>query len=104
MIFHHMVRLLDPTEQPTGGPRNTHSTTIGMGSLLALVIGTSLNELTFELRDDDRSELVRLWPIRSDLIQWPSRGFVTDNAADDIANTLSRIAGLPSALPRMLRP
>jgi hypothetical protein len=57
MMFHHMVKLLAPTEKPTGGRRNTHSMVIGMGSLLALVIGTSLNDLTFELRDDDESAL-----------------------------------------------
>jgi hypothetical protein len=104
MIFHHMVRLLDPAEKPTGGPRNTHSTTIGMGYLLALVIGTSLNELTFELSDDDRSGLVRLWPIRDETIRWPARGILNDAAAGQIANTLSKVAGLPDAMPRMLRP
>ena len=102
MIFHHMVKLLAPTDKPTGGARNTHSTVIGMGSLLALVIGTSLNDLTFELRDDDESALVRLWPIRNETIGWPPFDVIDDVGADLIANTLSRIAGLPDALPRML--
>jgi len=82
MIFHHMVRLLDSAEKPTGGPRNTHSTTIGTDSLLALVIGTSLGDLTFELRDDDRSQLVCVWPFRNDLIQWPARRSIDVAAAD----------------------
>jgi hypothetical protein len=104
MMFHHMVRLLDSSEKPTGGSRNTHSTVIGMGSLLALVIGTSRKDLTFELRDNDGSALVRIWPIRSDTIRWPPVNVIGDAEADVIANTLSRISGLPDVLPRMLRP
>jgi hypothetical protein len=104
MIFHHMVKLLPPADKPTGGPRNTHATVIGMGSLIVLVMGTSLNELTFELGDNDESALVRLWPIRNDTIRWPPPNVIGDAGADVIASTLSRIAGLPDALPRMLPP
>jgi hypothetical protein len=104
MIFHHMVKLLAHTEKPSGGPRNTHSTVMGMGSLLALVIGTSRNNLTFEIGDSHESALVRLWPIRNDIIRWPPPDVIGDVGADVIANTLSRIAGLPNALPRMLQP
>jgi hypothetical protein len=77
---------------------------IGMGSLLALVIGTSRNDLTFELGDSDESALVRLWPIQNDIIRWPPPDVIGDVGADVIANILSRIAGLPNALPRMLQP
>jgi len=97
-VYHHMIRFDSAApKEVSSGSRNTHSTTIGMGNLLFHIMGTSVQDLTFELNDDEVSNLIRIWPIKQSQIRWPARGAIDDRGADYIANTLSRIAGHPDA-------
>ena len=66
------------------------------GNLFVQIVGTSTGA-KFAVADDSVSDLRRIWPANTDAISWPPIGMLNDEKADFVANSLSRLSGIPSS-------
>jgi hypothetical protein len=95
-ISHHMAVLPTKTTKPGEIAPNTHFTSFGIGNLFVQIVGTSTGA-KFAVADDSVSDLRRIWPANTDAISWPPIGMLNDEKADFVANSLSRLSGIPSS-------
>jgi hypothetical protein len=97
-MSHHICALKPPkTLGPSEiAPPDTQFTSIGMGHLFIQVVSTTTG-LEFGPDDDSVTDLRRIWPpTRRDML-WAPVSPLSDIAADYIAGSLARIAGIPAS-------
>ena len=95
-ISHHIAALFpSKTDKPESAPPDTHLTCMGIGHFFVCAVATT-DIRRFSLKDDSVSDLRCIWPVRLDRLSWPPAGMLTDDKADYIAASLSRVAGIPS--------
>jgi hypothetical protein len=99
-ISHHMCALgpalskpLKPSEK---APPDTQFTSIGMGRLFIQAASTTTG-IEFGPQDDTVTDLRCIWPATGRDVIWPPLGMLDDRKADYVANSLSRITGIPVA-------
>jgi hypothetical protein len=95
-IYHHIGKLFPPIppESSNSLAPDTHFTSIGMGHLFIQVVGTNSGR-EFGFEDDSTTQFRRIWPLTKLGLSWPPAAMLTDREADYVAESFTRIMGLP---------
>jgi len=84
---------------PIGGPSDLNgfleATTIGIGSMLVLVLATDITEMTFSLGSSVHEHMRRIWPFESEIL-WPIVPIIGDFEAGAISLVIEAMKAHPT--------
>jgi hypothetical protein len=93
-IFHHTVGLYHPSKVSIG-VKNTQFTVLFLGRLFAFCISSENDRLAFQVGDEMKRAVRRLWPSDAAIVSWPPEASIDDRGAVALENMLGALLGTP---------